>query len=189
MNRHQRAVILLHLIDTLRRKGSWCGETHIQKAAYFLAEQCGVPLEGDFIIYKHGPFSFELRDELTAFRADGLLSIEPQPPYGPRFKVTSSGESLKERFPKTLGNYRKCVEAVADVVGKRGVSDLERLATALYVTRKKPELSCAGNRAQELHRLKPHVSLEAAKQAIEELDAIFGPIAGCRTGRCSSADA
>ncbi len=183
MNRHQRAVILFHLIDSLRDENSWCGETHIQKASYLLTELCGIPIEGDFILYKHGPFSFDLRDELTALRADGLLMIEPQPPYGPRFKVSPAGESLKERFPKTLRSYRKYIESVAEVVGRNGVSELECLATALYITRNNHEMISEGKRAQELHSLKPHVPLETAKQAIKEMDHIIGSIARYQPGR------
>ena len=44
MNRLQRAAILLTLLDALRQRGSWCGETHLQKSVYFLEEMCGVPL-------------------------------------------------------------------------------------------------------------------------------------------------
>lgn len=55
MNRTQRQAILLALIQRLREKGSWCGETHIQKSAYFLQELLGVPLDLNVIFYKHGP--------------------------------------------------------------------------------------------------------------------------------------
>ena len=35
MNRIQRAAILTGLVNALRERGSWCGETHIQKAVFF----------------------------------------------------------------------------------------------------------------------------------------------------------
>jgi hypothetical protein len=44
MNRTQHQAVLLSLIQQLRENGSWCGETHIQKSAYFLQEMLGVPL-------------------------------------------------------------------------------------------------------------------------------------------------
>ena len=68
MDRLQRASVLLALNEQLRAAGSWAGETHMQKATYFLQHLMGVPLAFDFILYKHGPFSFDLRDELTAMR-------------------------------------------------------------------------------------------------------------------------
>ena len=39
-----------------------------------------MPLGYDFTLYKHGPFSFDLRDDIHALRADGLLDLEPRPP-------------------------------------------------------------------------------------------------------------
>ena len=44
MNRLERATILVTLIEKLSMEGSWCGETHVQKATYFLQELMGVPL-------------------------------------------------------------------------------------------------------------------------------------------------
>ena len=62
MKKSQRDAVLLSLVGEMINKGSWCGETHIQKAAYFLQVLLEVPLEFDFILYKHGPFSFDLSD-------------------------------------------------------------------------------------------------------------------------------
>jgi hypothetical protein len=76
MKRQKRDAILLELIDKLERRGSWCGETHIQKATFFLQEMLRVPMDFGFILYKHGPFSFELRDELTAMRADNYITAK-----------------------------------------------------------------------------------------------------------------
>ncbi len=35
MKRLQRDAVILSLIENLRAKGSWCGETHIQKSNIF----------------------------------------------------------------------------------------------------------------------------------------------------------
>ena len=56
MERLQRASILLRLNEELRKSGSWAGETHMQKATFFLQELLAVPLGFDFVLYKHGPF-------------------------------------------------------------------------------------------------------------------------------------
>jgi hypothetical protein len=77
MNRLKRDAVILSLIENLKKKGSWCGETHILKATYFLQELFDLPLGFEFILYKHGPFSFDLSDEFTAMRADMLLKIQP----------------------------------------------------------------------------------------------------------------
>ena len=68
----KRQVILLSLIESMKDNGSWCGETHIQKSMYFLQTMFLVPTDFEYILYKHGPFSFELRDSLGDMRGNML---------------------------------------------------------------------------------------------------------------------
>jgi hypothetical protein len=181
MNRSQKAAVLVQLVDRLRAHGSWCGETHIQKSTYFLQELLGTPIELEFILYKHGPFSFDLRDELTSLRADGILELEPQaPPYGPKFTTTRIGEELLKRSPRTLAQYKPAIDFVANALGGRDVADLERLATALYVTREMASGSVI-ERAQLLHELKPHVPVGIAQNAIKELDQLAQDVEAIRS--------
>src|SRR2546425_12633108 len=107
MDRLGRDVILLELLRKLREHGSWCGETHMQKATYFLQHLMQVPLDFQFILYKHGPFSFDLRDELTAMRADGLLALQPQEPYGPSLMPGPAAPEVEKRHRMTVQKYRK----------------------------------------------------------------------------------
>jgi uncharacterized protein YwgA len=170
MKRLQRAVILAELADLMKKHDSWCGETHIQKAVYFLQELLNVPLEYGYILYKHGPFSFDLRDEITELRAYELFRLEPRPiPYGPSLATTQNAKKMKSLFLKTLNRYEKRLAFVAETLGDRGVADLERLATALYVT---IEAKKGGNkaRAERIHTLKPHVTIESALEAVKEVD-------------------
>lgn len=171
MKRLQRDAVILSLIENLRAKGSWCGETHIQKATYFLQELLRVPLEFEFVLYKHGPYSFDLSDELTAMRADAILKLQSQqPPYGPSFIHSNGSKLIKKRYPKTLKKYNPMVRFVANKLGEKGVTELERLATALYVTREINTDNSIESRAQCIHKLKPHVSLDEARYAIREVD-------------------
>ena len=76
MKRLQQAAILVSLIEALEKKDSWCGETNVQKATYFLQELFGVPLGFKFILYKYGPYSFDLSEKLTYLCADSILDLE-----------------------------------------------------------------------------------------------------------------
>jgi hypothetical protein len=165
MERVKRAALLTRLVERLRMSGSWCGETHVQKAVLFLQELVRVPLGFQFILYKHGPFSFELRDELTAMRADELLTLEPQqPPYGPRIAVTPRAARLQTLFSKTIANFESRIELVAEEIADKGVSELERLATAFYVIRHPNEGH--GDPLHQILELKPHISSPDAAEAI-----------------------
>ena len=171
MERNKRAVVLLGLIEELRDNLSWCGETHIQKATYFLQEMMQVPLGFDFILYKHGPFSFDLADEITAMRADNLLKLQPQPyPYGPSILPGEASKSFMKRFPKTLGKYSPHMTFVAEKLGGKKVNELEKLATALYVTFENESGADVQSRAQRIHKLKRHVSTDEALEATKTID-------------------
>src|SRR5271155_5362085 len=173
MDRFKKAALLSALADDLRKKGSWCGETHLQKATYFLQTLQKVPVGFDFILYKHGPFSFELRDELTAMRADGFLELRLKPPYGPSLVTTEIGQELRAEHPRTLDKHRRAIRFVAEQLATRNVSELERLATALFVTLDGAPRS-AEERAEEIKDLKPHIDLESAEAAVGEVEEMMG---------------
>ena len=173
MKRLPRVAVLLSLVEKLHDNDSWCGETHIQKSTYFLQNLLRVPLELDFILYKHGPYSFELSDEITAMLADNILRVKLRPnPYGPSLLPGAEGRKLiKEKFSKTIKKYDSQIVFVAENLGRERVASLERLATALYVTKEEGE----GNvevRVARICELKPHISEEQAHVAVERVDSI-----------------
>ncbi|MGE5604314.1 MAG: hypothetical protein ACM3YE_01325 [Bacteroidota bacterium] len=171
MERLQRAAVLLALVEKLRNRGDWCGETHIQKTTYFLQELMNVPLGFDFILYKHGPFSFDLSDEITAMRADNLFKLQPQPyPYGPSILPGLGSETLKENFQKTISQYDGQLNYVAEKFGGKTVAELERLATAFYVTSEQATPVNVEERSKRINELKPHISLDEARDAVLTVD-------------------
>lgn len=169
MNNLQRDAILVELVDQFRKFGSWCGETHIQKATYFLQELLGVRTNFTFTLYWYGPFSFDLRDELTQLRAQGLLALRPQEPYGPRFFPTELSSNFRAEFPKTLHKHSDRILYLAERLGGKGVAELEKLATALYVTVDKPA-SPPEYRAGCLRTIKPRLTPQGAAEAVSEID-------------------
>ncbi len=169
MNRLEAASVLLSLTQQLRREGSWTGETHVQKAAYVLTRVLGVPLGYEFILYKHGPFSFDLRRELNAMRAEGFLAWEVRAlPYGPSLKEGELADALKRQFSAAAKRYEKQIEFVAKRLGGKDVKTLERFATAIYVTLDME--APREERAARIHKLKPHVSIPEAELAVKEAD-------------------
>ena len=173
MNRLKKAALLTRLMERLREKGSWCGETHVQKSTFFLQDLMKVPLGFDFILYKHGPFSFDLRDDLTGLRADELVRLEPQWPFGPRIALTDRSEYIQGIYSKTLEKYDDGITFVAGKLGNKGVMDLERLATAFYVTQRVEAGASVDERVERLTQLKPHIPSERARVAVEEVDRII----------------
>ena len=169
MNRFKQDALLSELARELRARGSWCGETHMQKAVYFLQCLRKLPMGFTFMLYKHGPFSFDLRDELTAMVADGFLELRAQWPYGPSLQPTPVSDELCRSFPKTLSRYRNDIDFVSGVLRARNVNELEKIATALYVYSVHAQDSPRAQ-AKILHQLKPHISIHDALEAVKQVD-------------------
>jgi uncharacterized protein YwgA len=172
MNRFDKASLLVALTEKLRASGSWAGETHIQKAMYLLETVLGVPAGFEFILYKHGPFSFDLRDELGSLRTDGFIDWELRSErYRPSLKPGALSDALKTQFPAIPERYSREIDFVASRLGDKNVAELERLATAIYVT--KDEKIEHDARAARINELKGHVSLPEAEAAIGDADGLI----------------
>jgi hypothetical protein len=170
MKRLQRAAIIVTLIEKLRENESWCGETNVQKATYFLEELAEVPLGFEFILFKHGPYSFGLKEELTALRADFILELRsPNPKYGPSFFPGKMRDYVIERFPKTVERFSAKLDFVASHLGRRDVNELECLSTALYVLRESSTLD-QEQRAKKITKYKPHIDFSDSMKAVKEVD-------------------
>ena len=166
----KRYALLLALLKAMKDRGSWCGETHVQKASYFLQEATNVPLNLDFILHKHGPYSFDLHEDLGDMRARLLIDIEQRPPYGPSLKRSPSAQVLAEGLSNSVAAYNSAIEFVAEKLSAHHVVDLERLATALYVIR---NYTAEEDKAGLMNTLKPHISKERAAEAIDEVEKIL----------------
>lgn len=164
-------VFILAMVDNLRRYDSWGGETHVQKALYFLDKKCAVRTGFDFILYKHGPYSFDLHDTLDTLFASCLLEHQIQPPYGPRIRVTETGKDYLAKHSSPLSTEKKAIKTVAGWFEKKGVADLEKMATALWVQQESPSLPDAA-KAERVHTIKPHIPVEDARQALQAVAAL-----------------
>ena len=169
MTRPPSDSVIISLVDALQRRGSWCGETHIQKNAYFLSRLEPECFSYAFILYKHGPFSFELHDELTAMRARTFVTLEATFPYGSRIFVTDRGRTWKSENAAAVHRLEPTIEFIAKKLAGCGVATLERLATALFFTQE----NASTQRVGRILEAKPHISSEQASAAVAEVDRIL----------------
>ena len=115
MEQTEQTAIVLGLVDALRSRHSWCGETHIQKCVYLVQEALQVPTEFEFVLYKYGPYSFDLHDLLGEMRADLLIDRETRPaPYGPTLKPSESGAKLLRGHASTTAPFKAATAMVAE---------------------------------------------------------------------------
>lgn len=160
--------LIAHIIDTLGEFGSWCGETHIQKTAYVAKVAMGVPIESEFVLYKHGPFSFDLNKLLAEMRAQQIISVTPQGPYGSTYAVNSGmWGALKRSMAGYYAPHDEKIRFVCHRLAKKKVTELERVATAIFVRLHFPGLE-GDLLPRKLNELKPHIPLPEARLAFEE---------------------
>jgi uncharacterized protein YwgA len=171
MSASDQTAIVLYTMQSLKGEGSWCGETHVQKTLYLCQEVMGVPSNFKFILYKHGPYSFELSEHLQGLIADDLVCVLTRPPYGPTVGVSDEARSIAARVDRN-GSVAEHIAFMSKKLSRKGVADLEKLATAVYVNRKYGLEVPIEKRAEVLTSLKPHVSVEAARDAFAEAEAI-----------------
>jgi uncharacterized protein YwgA len=165
MTTTKEMVLIGGIARSLAKHGSWCGETHIQKTAFIAKHAFKVALESDFVLYKHGPYSFDLNKSLSHMIARGVLRLETNPGYGP----------LNEKFWEALNNsaenifsrYSDNIEKACTVLGSKNVAELERVSTAFYLIDEDPEIS-DDDGAQKLSQLKPHIQADLARAAFVE---------------------
>ena len=176
MGNLERISVLLGLIDKMTEQGSWCGETHIQKTAYFLQELAEVPTEYEYVLYKHGPYSFELHDELSSIHADGLVELVTHPaPYGPSWQLTEAGGAFRSRKAERVGIHNSSISYVSERLARMAVAELERWGTALYVEKNYGH-QASQERAATITKLKPHITPEAALSAVNAVGEMRGKL-------------
>jgi len=159
------------LAKRLRDRGSWCGETHLQKALYILQDVSRSNFGYKYVIYKHGPYSFDLDSELAAMRSANIIEFYfPREGYGPSIIPTKFGERVYQANEENVRDYDRFVDFVADWFAGSDVRYLEKIATAYFITMKNPRLP-AGERARKINSIKPHVDIISAEQAIQVVDA------------------
>ena len=174
MDKPEQVAFVLNLMTALSEEESWCGETHIQKCFYLLQEALDVPTAFTFVLYKHGPYSFDLHDLLGEIRSAMMIEREVRPaPYGPTLRLSSSGNNWLKRNSQFTSRHQEEIGLVAQRYGEKGVAKLERIGTAMYVTLEHNDAPPSW-RANEVTSLKPHVKFEDALEAVQDVDELLG---------------
>lgn len=164
----RKHALILAVIDALHRHGSWTGKTHVQKALSLLRDAGGTAVPFQFVLYKHGPYSFDIEDELEQMQSYGAISVEPNPNgYGVVLQK-SAGAEIVSRYATLDDDELQSIEEVCAFVGDRTVSELERLATASWI-RSQERVADANQAAHRLHALKPHIPIADAEKAYQAI--------------------
>ena len=167
MKEGQKLRLLALVVQMLDEAGSWTGRMHIQKFLYFAQELLGLKSGYEFVLYQRGPYSFDLDADIRSLRSIGAVDITPKPPYGPSYGVTDLGKLLGKPSPVGKQMVGK-LQALASELGPKRASDLELLATTLYVLNNERPESDKAIVARVLS-LKPQFPEDQAENAIQQV--------------------
>ena len=161
-----RWATVAHIVQGMRANQGWTGETHIQKTLFFAQELLQVPCGYDFMLYKHGPYSFELHDDLGRMLTNSILSLEPRPPYGPSFRLEDIGNSIIGQRTEVISRYSKHTNFIVEALSAKDVRELERLGTALLLEKEFPDVD-QSTLASKIVEQKSHVTDDLALEAVQ----------------------
>ncbi len=163
----RKHTVILSVIEGLRSRRSRTGKTHVQKALALLAIASKVNIPFEFVLYKHGPYSFDLEGELEQMLSYSAVDVQPNVDgYGVTIRPGNMGPFVKQQASLSP-EEEDAIDHVCDLVASKTVTQLERVATAAWI-RQREGITAPQEVAKRLHELKPHVSVTEAKAADRE---------------------
>ena len=172
MKRLQKATLICTMLDRMIEKGSWAGETHLQKCLFLLQSMRNVPTGYTFQLHHYGPFSFDLSDEIIQLKGDRIIVPRPRPyPYGPSLASSDLSQRLRQNFSKTLEKYSDDIDFVTDNFGDLNASELGKLATAYHFILQDKN-SSDEEIAKKINDVKSHILISEGMEATKTVRTI-----------------
>ena len=145
-------------IRALNESGSRTSRTHIQKLLYFAnVWNIGNVPPFEFVLYDHGPYSFELDRTLLLMESFNAFTRVADPDgFGSRYSVEGEGKEEVSSAP---------LIRLAKWLGPLGVRDLEARATCEFLRNE-------GSKDVRTHikRIKPHLSEDEIAEALSGIE-------------------
>ncbi len=155
----RRLGVILRLVE--QSPQGTLGRTAIVKLLYLLQEVRGVPLGYDFRLYTYGPFDSDVLNDLEtgqSFQALHIRTVLYHSGYGYDVKAGSKAAAVKECVADWLASHEsELAWAVKNFAG-RSASELEIIATIVYVARefaKQKKRHTLADLAQRVREVKP----------------------------------
>jgi len=154
--------IVLKAVHGLNAAKSWTGKTHVIKTLYIASTKADLPFE--FVLFKHGPYSFDANDAIEFMSAIKLLSLTATPPYGVQLKPGRLESVIDvDVDPRVIEAIDRAVESVGD----SDVKQLEAFATSIWVLEKQKPIHDA-EWLKAVKELKPHLGDPLIPDAIKK---------------------
>lgn len=159
----KKHALILEVINGLKTAGSWTGKTHVQKTMFLVSEATPIQVPFEFVLYKHGPYSFDIENELEQMKSYDAVVVQPISGYGVELKPSENAALVGQIAPLSASE-KESVNEICRFVGSKGVVELERLATAVWI-RNHDHITDHHEVARRINALKPHIKIPEAEAA------------------------
>jgi len=170
-NDQKKQALVLFIVRKLSEQKGWHGPVFVQRFIYLLQELLDVPLDLFFILYKHGPYSFELAETLTFLTANYLLEFKlPLNHLSPTLVPGKHAAYYDKKFKAEMDAINPRVTWLITKVNDMDFGKLTLLTFALYVLK---QLRVQGKDEKklisEMHQIRPVFSKKQITEAVEAL--------------------
>lgn len=167
----KRQALILFIVRKLSEQKGWHGTLFVQRFIYLLQELLDVPLDLFFILYKHGPYSFELEEILTFLLERRFLKLKvPRNQLSPTLVPGRHAAYYDKKFKMEKSLLDPKVAWLIEKVNKIPFGELTLVTYALYMLK---QLQSQGkdekDLVSEMHKLRPVFSEKAITEAADTL--------------------
>lgn len=157
----QKAIIAL-LIEKMNTGKLWASPFFLQKAVFLLQELYKIPLEFNFYIYKHAPFSNELQDTLNQMRIDDIIKVETNHLKPGNLIINNNGKQILSKLKKGPENE---INSVINIMNEYPTSSLDHLTSAIYICTS--SIQFGKSKSNMLRHCNPFISKKESIQVLK----------------------
>jgi hypothetical protein len=128
-------------------------------------------LQSEYILYKHGPYSFDAEDMLAAMKVYHYIEEFDSAHFGRSFTQGHQAARLRKTVMIKHGDLKKIAKLCKLFDSNINIRELEGIATACWI-RNNERIIEKDEIVKRLNCLKPHVSLKEAAQQASKLEAL-----------------
>ncbi len=156
--------MILGIIVRLAEKEPGLGRTALMKYLYFLKEIYKVPIDYCFQLYTYGPFDADVLDDLGYAESLGAVKSDLcsyQIGYGYKISKGPKADEITQEASEFLTRYESEIDKVVNEFRGATASDLELIATIIYVDREfhqKKKHAVIQDIVNRTHDIKPRYS-------------------------------
>jgi len=160
--------LILAVIEDFHANGKAVYKHQIQKVLYLLSIQGEVNVPFDFVLYRRGPYSFEVDAEIEQMLSYAAITRAASGAYGTTFIPGRNAAFVHEHARAFTPAEQHAIHRICQFAAEQTPLELDRVSAAGWL-RAREQLRDDQGIASRLRSLKSHVSNDEANTAAQSL--------------------